>query len=138
MDTQILDSATTKTTDTLSLEEAKTLGDEYGALMILPTLSDDQERRMDFILHLATIHENVDFWVSQAACNRGAEIGLLSPESLEYYENQRTILREQIDLDVPLEPVAHDILMKQVDQARQQQMVMLNNLSDALTKALPG
>ena len=112
------------TNNSFSLEEAKTLGDEYGELMILPTLSQTQEDRIDEILHLATVHENVDFWVSRAACNRGAELGLLSPEALAHSEDQRPILREHIDFKTPLEPAAETILKKQVRKARE----------DAITK----
>jgi hypothetical protein len=100
--------------NSISLEDAKKLGDEYGDLMIASTLSEEEEARMDEILSLAIIHENVDFWVAQAACDRGAEVGLLSPEYLKLYEDQRTILREQLELDVPLEPVAEATLREQI------------------------
>ncbi len=98
----------------ISLEKAKKIGVEYGELMILSTLSQKQEDRMDEILLLATHDSNVDFWVSQAACDRGADIGLLSPEMLEHYENQRAALRERIELDIPLVPVAETLLRQQV------------------------
>jgi hypothetical protein len=102
---------------TIPLEEAKKLGDEYGDLMVLPFLSDEQETRMDEILSLATRDSNVDFWVARAACDRGADIGLLSPEMLEHYENQRAALRERMELDIPPEPVAETILWQQVRAA---------------------
>jgi len=104
----------------LALEEAKKIGDEYGDLMVLPSLSDEQEARMDEILALATRDSNVDFWVSRAACDRGADIGLLSPEMLEYYENQRAALRERVELDSPPEPVAETILWQQVRATKDQ------------------
>ena len=103
-----------------SFEDAKKLGDEYGDLMVAPSLSDEQEKRMDEILFLATIHESVDFWVARAACDRGADIGLLSPQMLAHYEDQRAILRERIDLDEPLQPNAEIVLNQQIQKAREE------------------
>lgn len=104
----------------LALDEAKKIGNEYGDLMVLPSLSDQQEARMDEILALATRDSNVDFWVSRAACDRGADIGLLSPDMLEYYENQRAALRERVELDSPPEPVAETLLWQQVRETKDQ------------------
>ena len=81
----------------ISFEEARALGEEYGALMTKKTLSDAEDVRIDEILHLATIDDNVDFWVSHAACEYGAKLGLLDPDAIKSYEDQRAILRERID-----------------------------------------
>ena len=112
-----------------SFEDAKKIGDEYGDLRILPALSDEQEARMDEILWLATHDSNVDFWVSRAACDRGADIGLLSPDMLEHYENQRSALRERIELDIPPDPIAETILREQVKATQQK---ALDKLFDEL------
>lgn len=102
----------------ISLEAAKKLGDEYGRLMVTPNLTAEQEARIDEILLLATIHGNVDFWVARAACDRGAEAGLLSPEYLSYYEDQRAILREQVQLDTSADSEVELTLLAQVKAAR--------------------
>lgn len=106
--------------NTPSLEDAKKLGDEYGELMILPELTEAQEDRIEEILKMATIYGSVDFWISRAACERGYEVGLLSPAALHDYENQRAVLRERIDLDAPLASTVESDLLAQVRAARQQ------------------
>lgn len=103
----------------ISLEAAKKLGDEYGQLMIASDLSCAQEARMDEILWLATVHRNVDFWVSLAACDRGADIGLLSPNYLSQYEDQRAVLREQMALETLPDSGIERALLAQVKAAKE-------------------
>ncbi len=103
---------------TISLEDAKKIGDEYGELMILPTLSEAQEDRIEAILVMATVHGNIDFWISRAAYHKGADIGLLSPAALHDYENQRAVLRERLDLDAPLASTVESNLLQQIRAAR--------------------
>lgn len=116
----------------ISLEAAKKLGDEYGQLMVLPNLTDEQEARLDEILVLATIHGNVDFWVARAACDRGAEVGLLSPEYLSYYEDQRAILREQVTLEAPSDSELEQTLSVQLEAAREEEEQAMKKIASEI------
>jgi hypothetical protein len=82
----------------ISKEDAQKFGHEYGRLMIKESLSEKEDARVDELLHIATIHENVDHYISEAIRDYGKLIGLLSPEALSYYEDQRSVLRERLGL----------------------------------------
>ena len=109
---------TLETTISISLEDAQKLGQEYGELMIKESLSDEEDARIDHILHLATLSDSVEFWVSHAACEYGAKIGLLSPDALKSYEDQRAILRERIDTYQFSDPNDEAILYKLIRQSQ--------------------
>lgn len=111
---------TLENTIPINFEDARQLGEEYGELMIKTTLTTQEDDRIDEILHLATLNDSVDFWVSHAACEYGAKIGLLSPEALKSYEDQRAILRERIDTYQFTNPDEEAILYNLLDKARAQ------------------
>jgi hypothetical protein len=118
----------------ISFEDARKLGQEYGELMIKKTLSAAEDARIDEILHLATVNDGVDFWVSHAACEYGAKIGLLSPEALESYEDQRAILRERIDTYQFTNPDEEAILYSLISQTKAQ---LEKQTQDTPVKILP-
>lgn len=108
-------------TSPVSDKQARCLAHEYGQLLIKDSLSDTEDARIDELLHLATVHDNVDHYISEATLDYGRLIGLLSPEALSYYEDQRAVLRERLGLS-----------SEQDDAGNSDDMTLLNELDAAL------
>ncbi|GGA54075.1 hypothetical protein [Okeania sp. KiyG1] len=77
---------------TLSL---KKLINEYVRLASLPELNLEQEEKLGEILEQASQNEILSFWISEVDYILGESLGLLKPEDLNYYEDQKALLKEQ-------------------------------------------
>ncbi|NEP80377.1 MAG: hypothetical protein F6K39_20730 [Okeania sp. SIO3B3] len=82
---------------TLSL---KKLINEYIKLASLPELNLEQEEKLGEILEQASQNEILSFWISEVDYILGESLGLLKPEDLNYYEDQKALLREHFFSDL--------------------------------------
>ena len=80
------------------------IAQEFGSLISLKSLTDEQERRLNEILLLATQNEEVDFWISYTTYSKGKDLDYLTPESIIIYENQKSALREYCATEVAKNP----------------------------------
>lgn len=84
-------------------QDISVIVDEYVRLFSLRELSVTDQKRMAEILELATQNEELDFWISQKACEEGDKFGLKDKESRQSYDDQRALMAELIDTQNPKE-----------------------------------
>ena len=91
---------------------AKEIGIEYGDLMVVDDISEEQENRIIQILKLALVNEEVECWGSHLTCIRGMDTKLLTKTAQKTYEDQKALLKEHLG-NPNLPPirglVSHDI-----------------------------
>ncbi|MGD1716613.1 hypothetical protein [Dapis sp. BLCC M172] len=81
----------------------KQLINEYAMLSSLPELNLEQEEKLGEILEQASENEIMAFWISEVDYILGESLGLLKPEDLNYYEDQKAILREHFWSDIKID-----------------------------------
>ncbi|NET27616.1 hypothetical protein [Okeania sp. SIO1I7] len=74
----------------------KKLINEYAILASLAELNLEQEEKLCEILEQASQDEIVAFWISEVDYILGKSSGLLNPEDLNYYEDQKAGIREHL------------------------------------------
>ncbi|MDY7007696.1 MAG: hypothetical protein SWX82_28105 [Cyanobacteriota bacterium] len=74
----------------------KKLINKYAMLASLPELNLEQEEKLGEILEQASEDEIVAFWISEVDYILGKSSGLLKPEDLNYYEDQKAGIREHL------------------------------------------
>ncbi|NEQ37714.1 MAG: hypothetical protein F6K40_16155 [Okeania sp. SIO3I5] len=66
---------------------------EYVRLACLPELNLKQEEKLGEILEQVSQNKILAFWISEVDYILGESLGLLKPEDLNYYEDQKSLLR---------------------------------------------
>ncbi|NEO57499.1 MAG: hypothetical protein F6K54_33175 [Okeania sp. SIO3B5] len=78
----------------------KKLINEYAILASLPELNLEQEEKLGEILEQANQNQILAFWIAEVDYILGESLGLLKPENLNYYEDQKAVLREHFSSDL--------------------------------------
>lgn len=72
----------------------KKLINEYAMSAYLHELNPEQEEKLSEILEQASQNEILAFWISEVDYILGESLGLLKPEDLNYYEDQKPLFME--------------------------------------------
>ncbi|NER07745.1 MAG: hypothetical protein F6K17_36875 [Okeania sp. SIO3C4] len=78
----------------------KKLINEYAILAFLPELNLEQEEKLGEILEEANQNQILAFWIAEVDYIFGESLGLLKPEDLNCYEDQKAVLREHFFSDL--------------------------------------
>jgi hypothetical protein len=79
------------------------IASEYRRLFCLESLTEEQQKRMQEILELAAVDEDLDFWISKIESEEGATSDLWGKQSRKSYLNQRALMSEHLNYEHPRE-----------------------------------
>ena len=82
-------------------QQAKGIGIEYGNLISADCPSEQEEARITEILELTLSNDEVEFWVSHITLIKGMDLGLLTESACKEYEDQKALLRERLGSELP-------------------------------------